>query len=51
VRAEFDRDGTDAAAVAAGRMADVLADRGAHVEAETEAVVDELLPSQRSLSG
>lgn len=50
VRNEFDREGIEAASAAAGAMADVLAARGAHVEAETEALVEELLPSQQAAS-
>ncbi len=50
LRSELDRAGDAAAAEAAGEMADVLAARGAHVEAETDALVDELLPTERAAS-
>lgn len=47
VRAEFDGPGgADAAATAAGTLVEVLADRGAPVEAETDALVEELLPAR-----
>ena len=50
LRSELDRAGDAAAAEAAGEMADVLAARGAHVEAGTDALVDELLPTERAAS-
>ena len=50
IRAEHESGGHPAAAEAAGRMADVLTRRNAHIEAETDALVDELLPS-RAASG
>jgi Bacterial transcriptional activator domain/LysM domain len=46
IRAEHDSGGHAAAAEAASRMADVLTRRNAHIEAETDALVDELLPTQ-----
>jgi hypothetical protein len=51
VRGAFEDDGPDAAAEAAGRMADELAALGVPVDAETEALVEELLPRGSSLSG
>lgn len=48
VRNEFERAGVDAASAAAGAMADVLGARGAHVQAETEALVEELLPARQA---
>jgi hypothetical protein len=51
VRADFDRAGAEAAAETVGRMTDALVARGAHVEAETEALVEDLLPSHRSMPG
>lgn len=50
IRAEHEADGHDAAAEAAGRMADVLTARGAHIEAETDALVDELLPTRSAVA-
>ena len=47
LRAEYDGPGgPDAAAEAAAEMADVLAGRGAALEAETDALVEELLPAR-----
>ena len=46
IRAEHESGGQPAAAEAAGRMADVLTRRNAHIEAETDALVDDLLPSR-----
>ncbi len=49
VRAEFQGPGgADAAAEAAGTMAEVLGLRGASIEAETDALVEELLPASRA---
>lgn len=50
IRAEHDAGGHEAAAEAAGRMADVLTARGAHIEAETDALVDELLPTRSAVA-
>jgi hypothetical protein len=50
IRAEHQSGGHAAAAEAASRMADVLTRRSAHIEAETDALVDELLPT-RAVSG
>ncbi|RYU12773.1 hypothetical protein [Nocardioides iriomotensis] len=51
IRAEHHAGGNDAAAEAAGRMADVLGSRQAHIEAETDALVEELLPAGEVASG
>ena len=45
IRAELAAGGRDAAAQAADRMADVLTRRQAHIEPETDALVEELLPA------
>ncbi len=49
IRAEHDAHGDEAAGQAAGRMADALAGRNAHIEAETDALVDELLPTRQAV--
>ncbi|NUR07493.1 MAG: hypothetical protein HOQ45_10830, partial [Nocardioidaceae bacterium] len=49
VRSEYDGPGgADAASRAVGGMVDVLGRRGAHIEAETDALVEELLPAEQS---
>ena len=50
IRAEFESGGHAAASEAAGRMADVLTGRTAHIEAETDALVDELLPTRSAVA-
>jgi len=48
VRAEYDGPGgPEASADAAGTMAEVLGERGAPIEPETETLVDELIPAQQ----
>lgn len=44
IRAEHESGGEAAASAAAARMADVLTRRNAHIEAETDALVEDLLP-------
>ena len=46
VRSEYEHGGVEAAAAAVREMADVLTERGADIEAETEALVAELLPTR-----
>ncbi|MGA9748014.1 MAG: hypothetical protein WBQ50_11220 [Nocardioides sp.] len=50
IRAEYDATGHDAAGEAASRMADALTRRNAHIEAETDALVDELLPTRTAVA-
>lgn len=46
VRSEYAHGGVEAAAETVREMADVLTEHGADIEAETEALVAELLPTR-----